>query len=132
MTVKMIPIIPTKPIVNAARVMAGLSKAVRDVVIEGKRKAAEYPTQTLTATGYRRTGTLKRSWSFEFRSGGNRIEGIVGSSSNIAPYNATVQGAKAFQDPMFKGAGWTGQDKLAESMEKDLIKRTQEAINNAV
>lgn len=125
-------ILPKKALADKAKIMASLQQAVQDTVTEGHRFIAEYPPQVLTKTGYVRTGTLKRSWSSETHSGGNRIEGIVGSSSNIAPYNEEVQGAMGEQSPMFRGAGWQGVADLKEKMEKELGGRIDKNLKEAL
>ncbi len=103
-----------------------LVRLVTDVTHDGVRFVARYPPQTLTATGYVRTGTLARSWSARVRAGAGRLEGTVGSASNIAPYNAVVQG----EDPvgMFPRAGWRGVDDL----DKFLQTRVQRGVDDIV
>jgi hypothetical protein len=54
------------------------------------RQMQTYPQQRAGST-YKRTGTLGRSWSRRIRGRGLDIEGVVGSNSNIAPYNRRVQ-----------------------------------------
>lgn len=98
--------------------MTGLVAAMQDTTSDGVRLVSTYPPQTLTATGYRRTGTLKRSWSPDVSVSGIRITGIVGSNGNIAPYNLEVQGP--VQNRVFKSAGWPNEADLKQQMERDL------------
>ena len=103
-----------------------LVRLVTDVTHDGVRFVARYPPQTLTATGYVRTGTLARSWSARVRTGVGKLEGTVGSAGNIAPYNVFVQG----EDPvgMFPRAGWRGVDDL----DKFLQTRVQRGVDDIV
>ncbi len=113
-------VIRGRKIPDPNKIMLGLLAAVQDTVTEGVRTMATYPPQSLTATGYRRTGTLKRSWSDKVTPLGTRIVGIVGSNSNIAPYNETVQGLSP--RPLFKRAGWSDVPLLKDQMERDLFR----------
>lgn len=94
--------------------------ALRDTVAEGNRFIARYPPQRLLKSGYRRTGTLKRSWSFKLSTLGQSLTGEVGSNSRIAPYNKFVQGSP--QVRIFRQAGWQNIDDLERKMENDFIK----------
>ncbi len=44
--------------------------------------------------GYRRTGTLRRSWFMETKLTGRNLVLLVASSDKIAPYNVYVQGPR--------------------------------------
>ena len=103
-----------------------LTRLVTDVTHDGVRFIARYPPQSLTASGYVRTGTLARSWSARVRSGGRKIEGTVGSAGNIAPYNVFVQGESPVG--MFPRAGWRGVDDL----DKFLQTRVQRGVDDIV
>lgn len=129
--IQMVAITPKKDLVDKARVLAALEAAMRDAVSEGHREVAEYPPQTLTKTGYVRTGTLKRSWSSDVKSGGGKLEGTVGSNANIAPYNVRVQGPFGEQVEMFHGAGWMSATELRDKMTRELSERLQDAIDKA-
>jgi hypothetical protein len=130
--IKLEPIVPKNLIADKNKIIAALYLAVQDTVSEGQRFIAKYPPQTLTTTGYRRTGTLKKSWSSEVHMGGNKIEGIVGSNSNIAPYNRDVQGSTGDRNPMFNNAGWPGIPELKEKMNSELKKRIDQQMERAV
>jgi flagellar basal body rod protein FlgF len=41
--------------------------------------------------GYRRTGTLRKSWFKQIQNSGREVIGLVISNGNIAPYNVYVQ-----------------------------------------
>lgn len=114
------------------KLLEAIHKGVRDTVVEGQRFIADYPPQSLTKTGYRRTNALKRSWSHSVKKDGNRIEGIVGSNSNMAPYNRWVQGNSEDQVPMFAAAGWRGIADLKEKMQTELSTRCQRQIRKAL
>lgn len=56
--------------------------------------------------------------------------GIVGSNSNIAPYNIYVQGEKPVR--MFRQAGWKGVDELAKVLENELDQRVDAILDSIV
>ncbi len=129
--IKIIPIPApgrARPRLDTQRIGRDLQQAMLDTVVEGQRFIAWYPAQVLTASGYRRTGTLKRSWSKRVSGGLTKIEGIVGSNSNIAPYNREVQGAGSAQAFMFRSVGWRGVDDLARVLQTELDKRVDRVI----
>ncbi len=133
-TIRVVPITTDRAIVNTKALFTGLVKAVNDTNAEGKRFIAKYPPQRLTATGYRRTGTLKRSWSAKTDVSSSRIVGLVGSNGNIAPYNITVQGSKKAkqQRELFGDAGWQGIDELVELMDDEFVKRTARVFDRVL
>ena len=124
---------PTGAQVDAAGFAQDVTRMMRRAVIEGQRHIAKYPPQRLRKSGYRRTGTLKRSWSKRVTSAGTTLEGIVGSNSNIAPYNVEVQGTRRGtgrrQRRIFRRAGWRGVDELAEMMEDTVEKGLQQIVD---
>jgi hypothetical protein len=126
--IKLEVIAPKNLIADKNKIIAALYGAVQDTVSEGQRFIAKYPPQTLKATGYHRTGTLKKSWSSEVHMGSNKIEGIVGSNSHIAPYNRDVQGSSGDRNPMFYKAGWNGIPELKEKMNSELEKRIDQQM----
>lgn len=60
------------------------------VLLLGEMKT--YPPQR-AGSAYKRTNTLKGSWSRRITGRGVEISGVVGSNANIAPYNRRVQDA---------------------------------------
>lgn len=108
----------------------GLGKIMTDVGAEGKRFISKYPPQTLTKTGYRRTGTLKRSWSFKASRARRQFSVVVGSNSNIAPYNRPVQGRR--QVRIFRRAGWRNLTLLQKKMEGKFVKDSIALIRRVV
>ncbi len=110
--------------------VTGLGSIMTDVGAEGKRFISKYPPQTLTKTGYRRTGTLKRSWSFRVSKARAKLSVIVGSNSNIAPYNRPVQGRR--QVRIFKRAGWRNLTLLQKKMETKFAKDADALIRRVV
>jgi hypothetical protein len=119
------PVIPAN--IEKFKIFQALYDAVRDTASEGNRFIAEYPEpQILNKTHYKRTGTLKKSWSSLTRANANRIEGLVGSNSNMAPYNRDVQGPESERDPMFPNiGGWRGVPELKAMMNIELTKRIE-------
>lgn len=99
-----------------------LKAAMTKIVANGQRFIARYPTQRLTKSSYRRTGTLKRSWSSNVNVSSRRIVGVVGSNSNIAPYNKFVQGPPKDVVKIFPQAGWKGVDDLERKLENEFNK----------
>ncbi len=114
------------------QVRAETKRALTNVAAEGQRHIARYPPQRLTKTGYRRTGTLKRSWSFKVSATGNKLFAEVGSNSNIAPYNKFVQGEQGQRVFMFQGVGWKNIDQLQKMMENDFVKEFEQILRRAV
>ena len=100
-----------------------LKAAMVATTANGQRFIAKYPSQRLTKSNYRRTNTLKRSWSSSVSVSSRQIIGIVGSNSNIAPYNKFVQGSPKDVVKMFPQAGWKGVDDLSKVLENELDKR---------
>lgn len=125
--VKMIPIGIEKPFGDLPKMFVLLNNGVRDQAAEGVRFMSTYPP--IRDSSYRRTGTLRRSWSFSMRTGGGRIEGEIGSNSNIAPYNREVQGKE--QTDLFWGKGWHNVTQLETMIDKDFPKRVQSLIGRA-
>ena len=110
-------------------------KMMRSATAEGQRHIAVYPPQRLRKSNYRRTGTLKRSWSKKVSAAGNKVVGIVGSSSAIAPYNRFVQGPRKAkgggksQLPLFRRAGWKGVDELQDFLQDEVQRGLQRIVD---
>jgi hypothetical protein len=120
------PIRPRDAIKDVDAFVANLTTDVRTVIADGQRWVAVYPPQTLTKTGYVRTGTLKRSWSHRLSRPTGAIVGVVGSNANIAPYNRPVQGDP--QVKIFQTAGWRGVDGLRQRMQNDIDRRVRATV----
>ncbi len=101
-------------------------KTMSDTVKKGQASMQDYPAQTLTLTGYVRTGTLRRSWSSTVQAMAGKIIGIVGSNSNIAPYNRLGQGKE--QLTAFDIANWPNVFDLKKRMGADLEGRLNAAM----
>lgn len=71
-----------------------------------------YPPQR-PGSEYVRTGNLRRSWSRQVRGRGQDIRGIVGSNSNVAPYNRRVQDAER-QASVHRGRWTNTAQRVAE------------------
>jgi hypothetical protein len=125
-------VIAPKHMPNKGRVLDAIRNALQDTVSEGHRFISRYPPQTLTKSGYIRTMTLGRSWSSRVVQLGDRMEGIVGSNSNMAPYNRYVQGKMSERARIFSGTGWENADTLKANMESELPRRVQEAVKSAL
>jgi len=121
---------PSRKILDEARFFGAVGSAIRDLAADGHRFIARYPAQKPTVSGYRRTGTEGRSWSHEMRSGGGRIEGIIGSNSNVAPYNKWVQGKQ--QSREMKRRRWTNIEDLVDFLEREMPKSVQKNISRVV
>lgn len=105
-----------------------LKTAMTKIVANGQRFIARYPSQRLTKSGYRRTGTLKRSWSSNVNVSSRRIVGVVGSNSNIAPYNKFVQGLPKDVVKIFPQAGWKGVDDLEQLLQNEFDKEVDRIL----
>ncbi len=117
---------PRRPRKDTTSLVSNLTDDVRTVIADGQRWIAVYPPQSLTKTGYVRTGTLKRSWSHRLSRRPGEIVGVVGSNPNIAPYNRVVQGSP--QAKIMATAGWRGVDGLKRIMDNDLNRRVAVSI----
>ncbi len=113
----------TNPL-EAAKLRKQLKAVMVSVTADGQRFIAKYPAQTLRKSNYRRTGTLKRSWSSKVTATKTKITGVVGSNDNIAPYNKFVQGSP--QSKLFRTTAWRNIDDLRKNMENDFVKRVEE------
>lgn len=82
------------------------------------RELKTYPPQPSGST-YKRTGTLRRSWSKRIEGEGIEVTAIVGSNSNTAPYNRAVQDEDK-QRRAFRGR-WT-------NTAQNVLRRNQRAI----
>jgi hypothetical protein len=127
--IRIIPIRPVGAEVNVKGLKREIAGALRQVVAEGQRFVATYPPQRLTASGYRRTGTLRRSWSSKVDVSFGAITGTVGSNANIAPYNVFVQGSP--QRPIFRTAGWRGVDDLDSFLQTRVASAVDRAVEKA-
>ena len=72
------------------RIDRALRAAMEDSTVLLLREQQTYPPQR-TGSTYKRTNTLRRSWSRRIYRDGSGIVGEVGSSGNTAPYNRYVQ-----------------------------------------
>lgn len=94
------------------RMLAGAPKAMNramraasnDATALLLRELKTYPPQRSGST-YKRTGTLRRSWSRSIEGEGLQMRAVVGSNSNMAPYNRAVQDEDR-QRSIFRGR-WT-------------------------
>ena len=73
-----------------SRIDRALRAGMEDSTVLLLREQQTYPPQR-TGSTYKRTNTLRRSWSRRIRQEGSGIVGEVGSSGNTAPYNRYVQ-----------------------------------------
>jgi len=121
-----IPVTPPKGLGDIPKLFAILNNAVRDQVAEGVRFMSTYPAKP-GGSSYRRTGTLRRSWSFAMKTGGGRIEGTIKSNQNVAPYNEDVQGED--QQALFKRIGWKNIKDLDKKIDKEFSKRVDDMVS---
>lgn len=129
MPVRLVPIKTTQPVLATAKMLSALTAAIRDTQAEGVRLMATYPPQR-PGSRYKRTGTLKRSWSMgPVRHEGSALSGEILSNGGIAPYNDDVQGH--VQDAFFAARGWVNVRELVKLVNKQLPVRAQRAIDKA-
>lgn len=107
-------ILPKRPVINANTTAGRLYNEMASFLLDAWRTCADYeapPSET-----YRRTNTLKRSWSREGPTWkGRDLVGIVKSSGNIAPYNVYVRGPKGGtpgQAAAMGRRGWQSIDQI--------------------
>ena len=114
-------ILPKGTLINVAGLEAKLSAALNDFVTKADEELSTYPTQLAASapvfgkakrsykgrpagrrvlkSGYARTGTLGRSWSWvPAKRVGDSLVASIGSSGQVAPYNVYVQGSKQSRD----------------------------------
>ena len=96
---------------------------------EGVRFMSVYPPPPVRSR-YIRRGKLRQSWSFQVVTGNQRIEGRVGSNSNVAPYNRDVQGEK--QKPLFERIGWRNVKDLMKMMAEGFSEKVQKAVGDVL
>lgn len=72
------------------RINRALWLGATDATIYVEKQLRTYPTER-SGSHYKRTGTLRRSWSRTVTGTGTDVVGRVSSSGNIAPYNREVQ-----------------------------------------
>jgi len=139
-------IIPDKDPRFLSRLEQGIRKEAVKFGARVLRKGTKYPPQVSAASpvfkkrkratnrgrkgsryaskGYRRTGTLRRSWFQTLSRRGSSFVVVVASSGNVAPYNIYVQGEKETQSKLMRSRGWIS---VPESAEEEL-KKTEVAL----
>lgn len=123
------PIKPQKPLTDIKAIQAGLRDALMQTCADGKSYMQHYPTQTLTKTGYRRTGTLMESWGFDtVKTSGGTMSQTVTSKGSRAPYNQYVQGGPDAQSRLMRSAQWQNMDDLKQRMQENLVKLVREVF----
>jgi len=86
------PIIPKKTsVLKLQQLHRRFVLLMGDLVTEAHDELATYPIKKPHIERIR-TGTLGRSWQHRVIVKTDRIEGVVGSQGQIAPYNVYVQG----------------------------------------
>ena len=114
MPLQMRAIVPTHPLINTSGLETKLKAALDAFASDAVDELTNYPTQwpqskpmygaakhrykarpagrRVLRSGYKRTGTLGRSWSWiPAVRVGNELIAKIGSSGNVAPYNVHVQ-----------------------------------------
>lgn len=124
------PIGGDKPLFDVEKMLSQLERDFTDLTSEGVRKMATYPVQR-AGSRYRRTGTLGRSWSATPTTrSGDKIEAVIGSNSNIAPYNRDVEGDD--QLPLFQALGWQNTNDLMRSLQAKVPLVIQRALQAGI
>lgn len=101
---KVTPVTPATP----SKLEAVMRAALNDLW----RVCATY--EAPPGPSYRRTLTLKKSWSkVGPQTQGKDLVGEVRSSGNVAPYNRLVRGAKGEQAAKMAARGWKSIDEIA-------------------
>lgn len=128
------PILPRNPVIEASKKQGQLERRMRRLTNDVWRAEADYevpPTLEVVAykqrvrsaktgnlvkrrgkrtIGYKRTGTLKKSWSRDvsYETGGDLV-GEIKSSGKVAPYNVYVRDPKK-QSKVMEKRGWRKAD----------------------
>jgi hypothetical protein len=131
MTLTMKAIVPKGTLINVVGLEAKLSDVLNEFVSTANEELATYPVQwpqsaavygrakrsytskkgrkfpagrRVLKSGYDRTGTLGKSWSWVPATRvGNALVAKLGSEGTIAPYNVYVQGNKQSRDMQKRG-----------------------------
>lgn len=112
-----------------SRIDYALRGAVTDATVYLLNQMRTYPPQR-PGSAYRRTNTLKGSWSRRIEGTGADITGIVESNGNAAPYNRRVQD-REMQARVHQGRWQTAQgvaERSGEAINEMLRARIQAAM----
>lgn len=123
------PIVPRKIGLRRLHQLYGqFAQVMGDFATESHDELATYPPQK-AETRYRRTGTLGRSWSHRVLLKSDKIETVVGSQGQIAPYNVYVQGAQ--QRKGMRGIGWKTPKEVLERLWPKIRKQIRAKLKGA-
>lgn len=122
---------PRGPLRDPLRTIQSLQRIITDVTSDGVDFITTYPLQTLLKTRYVRTGTLGQSWTARTIINADNIEGIIGSNSNMAPYNKWVQGEHGTQTALMRSGGWRSVDDMLRVLRPQLLDRLTEVFEGA-
>lgn len=110
------------------RAPASINRALRagmtDATVLVLRRMRTYPPQRV-GSAYKRTNTLKGSWSRTVTGTGADIEGRVSSNGNAAPYNRLVQDST--QQARVHRGRWTN---TAQAVARDSTAQINEMFRN--
>lgn len=111
------------------RIQIAMNRAMTDATVLLLRRMKEYPPPRPNQQ-YKRTNTLKRSWSREVVWRGADVTGRVGSNSDMAPYNREVQDAEV-QGPLFRGR-WQTVQSVARDEQRTIVRMFDERIREQI
>lgn len=147
----MTPIRPKRRIVDADAVWRGLSQEMYRFVTKFREKAATYPPDQPTVSGYRRTKALGRSFSAKVESRTGLIVGKVTSDPTVmtgTPHTRRLKSGKMSkpffpkksyapyvvgkkQSQVMAGRGWKRLKGILEQDWPGQVRRFQEVINRS-
>ena len=111
------------------RIQIAMNRAMTDATVLLLRRMKEYPPPRPNQQ-YKRTNTLKRSWSREVVWQGGDVTGRVGSNSDMAPYNREVQDSEV-QGPLFRGRWQTVQSVVMDE-QRTIVRMFDERIREQI
>jgi hypothetical protein len=111
---------PRKPIVNADRIRRDLTEEMRGFIRGLVGDFKEYPAATVSKSGYRRTGTLKRSWFGTVETKPDLIVGRVASDPQTF--------LKAYYTPLLKSGRLGKARRIKEPYATRVMGKEQTAL----
>lgn len=128
--IRIIPIVPKRPIINA-QIPTQVSNEIRRMGQSASAKLRKYPpakpwTSRPPATGPRaggrRTGALGRSWELRFFTGGFEVVTKI-------PYGSFVQGPRGQQTGVMAARGWLSVTTAGDELQKEFSTAMRKAFS---
>jgi hypothetical protein len=107
------PIKATGRLINVDKLNTALERQMRSLTADLQRRCANYEAPPSPAR-YKRTNTLKKSWSRKTYYKAGMLVGEVMSSGQVAPYNVYVRGEEGQQAKAMAARGWQSVDEIMD------------------